>query len=500
MRSLSDANKPDSKYLCSLVTNLIEEWKQVSDSEGHSRDKRQLSDQVVSSKKSFENTLERVRRSTKIEGKGNIKETPVPVVPPQQICNNTGDKTPALYLSIPDDSPQRAPTLPPRNNLTRGNVIKDKRIPLRKDQLLKASSSCCDLGISSVTPPPRVKNSQTQRESVITKNSLEPTDTPSLLLHSHDSHLQSNSNLKCLTPEPFRRPGISLPDSPQLTTGDTSPPRIKTARSCDDILGISCEDIPGESTLLSNSLRSSYVKFKTRNGKWGKMYITMVGKNIYVSRNYADDQTELVYSLEELDILPKNEGRSKYLIQLKSHNCTQCSISIKSEEIRDDWYKAMVRSKYKPKSKSSVNSVEVSPTEHAPERSKKRDQGIYVSPNSVDPSAARDLGIKVVITNGTVNGNGNGTKGCVEREGETAESEYLELKQELETSGDYVIRSLDEKVIEKLNVSSDKKIEDHYLPLNDFTPFLYNGSGVKECQLSNGDNTCEERNYYYLQN
>ena len=494
MKTLSDTNKQEKTYLTSLVSTLIEEWKQINESNDTDRNRQQMSDHVVSSKRNFESTLERVRRNSKIEGKPNLKETAV--------HTNIED----YYLSIPGDTPERAPTLPPRNNITRGNVIKAKP---RREQILKASNSCGDLGINLICQTPR-KNSQTQREPVKTKTSLEPKESP--LLHNYDGHLQTNSKLKCVTPEPFRRPGMPPPltDSPIRETEDitdTIMPRMKTTKSCDDILSLSNDEISGESTLLSNSLRSSYVKFKSKNGKWAKMYITLVGKNIYVSRNYADDQTELVYSLEEFDIVPKDEGRSKYLIQLKSNNNTQCSISIKSEEIRDDWYKSMIRAKYKPKSKSPVNSVEVSPTEVPPERPKKR-EGIYVSPNCVDPQAALDLGIKVLIKNQ----NGIETKGCDPRENpalcNSVENEYLELELELkenglENSGDYVIHSLDENTIEQLIANNSKKEAQHeapYLSLTEYRSFLDNTSGRMECPLSNGFNTCEENKYYYLQN
>ena len=492
MSKLSDTDIPERTFLSSLVTNLIQEWKQVSDSEDNSRNRRQMSDHVVSSKKSFENTLERVRRSSKIEQKQIQRDSHPPINLPSETPNKPDD---SLYLIIPD-SPTQAPTLPPRNNITRGNVIRDKRAPpARREQLLKASNSCCDLGAHKVTPPPRAKNSQTQRESSKSKLSLDPSDTSPPLFQSYESNLQTKANLKSLTPEPFRRP---LPESPRGDTRDTNSPRLKTARSCEDLLGISCEEAPGESTLLSNSLRSSYVKFKTRNGKWGKMYITLVGKNIYVSRNYADDQTELVYSLEEFDIVPKDEGRSKYLIQLKVHNTTQCSFSVKSEEIRDDWYKALIRAKYKPKSKSSLNSLEVSPTDVAPERPKRRDMGIYVSANSVDPLAARDLGIKVHIRNQ------NGTETESATKDNPAENEYLQLAlgQELELSGDYVIHSIGENSRGQLNVSCDTQSgqEGAYISPNQIAAFLHNGGGSKECTLNNPFNTCEEKNYYYLQN
>ena len=397
--SLPETNK-ENKYLTSLVNNLIEEWKQQTENDNNNKNRRQMSDHVVFSKKNFEDTLERVRRNSKIEPKTIPKDLPLP----DYLCGITAQDT-DMFLSVPKDAPPRAPILPPRNILVRGNVLKEKN-PRTKEQVLKASNSCCELAINNVTTRTRGDISRTQ---------LEPKHT-NPLTRSYDSNIMGTDRQRPFTPEML--PSSSSPALP--------PPRgeMKTTRSCDDLLSLSADDLSKEVSLLSNSLRSSHVKFKTRAGKWTTMYVTLVGRNVYVTRNYADDQSELIYSLEDYEIVPKDESKSKFLIQLKTNNTTQATICMQSADIRDDWYKALIRAKYRPKSKSPVGSVEVSPVEPQPERPTKKGRGIYVSANRVDLSAARDMGIKVVIQDASPNGTEN----------YSLENEYLEMK-----PTDYVI-------------------------------------------------------------
>ena len=439
LSSLPEVNK-ENKYISSLVNNLINEWKQQEhDNNNTTKNRRQMSDHVVSSKKNFEDTLERVRRTSKMDSKVVTKDLPLPAY----LCGITAQDT-DMFLSVPKDFVPRAPTLPPRNILVRGNVLKE-RSPRTKEQVLKPSNSCCELALDKVNTRARANVSKTQ---------LEPSNI-NLLSHSYDSNTGTR---RSFTPELI--PLSSSPAPP--------PPRseMKTTRSCNDLLSMSTEDLSAEVSLLSNSLRSSHVKFKTRVGKWATMYVTLVGRNVYVSRNYADDQSELIYALEDYEIVPKDESKSKFLILLKTNNTTQASICMQSEDVRDDWYKALIRAKFRPKNKSPMTSVEVTPVEAPPERPRKKDRCIYVSANKVDLSAARDMGIKVV------------TQGATPRDNYSLENEYLEMK-----PADYVIDS----------------IEDNYLALLENTRGRLLGNGRKECSIDN-NSVCGDTDYFLVPN
>ncbi|KAI6654970.1 hypothetical protein LOD99_2848 [Oopsacas minuta] len=463
INTIPDSNK-EQKYLSSLVKNLIEEWKQQKDD--NNKNRRQMSEHVGCSKKNFEETLERVRRNSKIESTKVVKKE-LPVIAPVKSAD-IQIKDPEQYLAVPQELPPRAPsrfppTLPPRNNLTQGNVHKEAGMK-RKD--LKVSNSCCELGVN-LNSMSRIKNTNIQQEPnktslEPTKTSLEPKDSDTLT-RSYDINLNNNPMDWLPTPEPLNRKISPLSSSEDNLSIDV--PKMKPTGSCSDILRLSNEDLTGESTLLSNSLRSSHVKFKSKSGKYTQMYITLVGKNMYVSRNYADDQSELIYSLDDYEIVPKDEGRSKNLIQLWSNNIVQCTICIKSADIRDDWYKSMIRSKYKPKTKSPLGSVEVPPLEPPPasERAKIKDRGIYVSANRVDPTAARDLGIKVVIREQDELRNDN-----------EVESEYLELQSNEGVSRD------NHKVFEHPYLSATTNFPLQY-PVND-------------------SETCKESDYFLVPN
>ena len=438
-----EVNK-ENKYLSSLVNNLTDEWKQQQQNDNNNKSRRQMSDHVVSSKKNFEDTLERVRRISKIETKKANKDMPIP----DYLRGITAQDT-DMFLSVPKDVPPRAPTLPPRNILVRGNVLKEKS-PRTKEQVLKPSNSCCELAVNNVNTRSRGNTSKTL---------MEPKNT-NLFSRSYDSNALVTDRQRSITPEL-----IPLAPSPELP-----PPReqMKTTRSCNDLLSLSTEDLSTESSLLSNSLRSSHVKFKIRAGKWVTMYVTLVGRNVYVSRNYADDKSELIYALEDYEIVPKDESRSKFLIQLKTNNTTQATISMQSEDIRDDWYKAMIRAKYRPKYKSPMGSVEAVSVEPAPERPRKNDRCIYVSANTVDLSAARDMGIKVVIQGETPKGDEN----------RSLENEYIEM-----SSTDYVIDS----------------IEDNYLALLENTRGRLLGNMRQECSIDSSS-ACGESDYFLVPN
>lgn len=443
-------DKDEDSYLESVVSNLVEEWKQHAEGAKESKHKRQMSDHVVCSKKSYEDTLQRLRRSSNLEGRTARKS----------------EDHSSTHLTIPSEN---APILPPRNNITRGNVIRERKTPPHRHNLLKSSNSATELELErKVSDPP-------QRVST-----PENSDT---LVCSYDSLLKIR--MKCLTPEvgfraesPLELTKNSLDNSVELE--HLTPPELSKAQSCSDLADKVAEESTGDSTLLSNSLRSSYVKFKPKNGRWSKMYLTLIGKNIYVSRNYADDQTELIYSLENFEIVPKDDGKSKLLILLKTNNVTQCSIWMKSSDIRDDWYKSMVRAKYRQRHKSS-ESLDTSPSEG--ERTNRSREAIYVSPNTVNPNAARNLGIKVVIN--------DHSRATLERKKVSKEDENtvpVADKSKLDSSsGEYVVNEWDE-----FGGSDD---EENYLsvissPLN---------NGRTSCSLAFEQKTSFENSHFYLQ-